>query len=352
MRHALEKMSAGRSALAIAVFVIFGLTDDTSGQTLPPSLQGEVLQATSFRVSDEIAISANCTMTPGDTVTVTYDAEGIAFGPYPGTFTERGTATFLLTTPVGSLQVVGTVTSWVADFTIDSVVGQVTGTKTLDPAGVSPNIGVCQEYSFQASPTQVDLRHFVQVMAAFVPLSYEATILSAGARYADQGAASASIREQCVGLTFASCEIDHHELFNEQFLLSTGVLPLDTTGKATGGGQIGDNGLLGRVVSFGFEVKQPELGRLQGRCLVNDPAANARVKCLTVTSYQQVANTATWEGTAEVNGVREPYRITVQDNGEPNQGIDVFSITTATYQAAGNVQYGNVQLHKQKLLTP
>jgi hypothetical protein len=85
---------------------------------------------------------------------------------------------------------------------------------------------------------------------------------------------------------------------------------------------------------------------------VNDADATTRVKCLTVTSYQQVANTATWEGTAEVNGVREPYRITVQDNGEPNQGIDIFSIRTATYEAGGNVQHGNVQLHKQKLLTP
>ena len=54
----------------------------------------------------------------------------------------------------------------------------------------------------------------------------------------------------------------------------------------------------------------------------NDSETNSRVKCLTVTNYQQIGNTATWEGTAEVNGVREHYRITVQDNGEPNQGID------------------------------
>lgn len=53
--------------------------------------------------------------------------------------------------------------------------------------------------------------------------------------------------------------------------------------------------------------------------------------------------------TAEVNGVEEDYRITVQDNGEPNQGLDTFSITTESYEAAGNVEHGNVQLHKQEL---
>jgi hypothetical protein len=217
----------------------------------------------------------------------------------------------------------------------------VSGTKTLDPSGVG-NSGVCQEYTFQATPTQLRL---VNVVAAFAPLDYEATISSAGARYMDEGTARGSVYEDCVGLVSGTCSIQHIELLNEQFLLSTGVLPLDTTGKATGGGQFRDMASLAPV-SFGFEVKQPELGRLQGRCLVNDPHASTRVKCLTVTSYQQVANTATWEGTAEVNGASESYRIIVQDNGEPNQGNDMFSIKTETYEAAGNVEHGNVQLHK------
>jgi hypothetical protein len=37
----------------------------------------------------------------------------------------------------------------------------------------------------------------------------------------------------------------------------------------------------------------------------------------------------------------------VQDNGEPNKGADTFSIAAGTYQAGGNVQNGNVQIHKQ-----
>jgi hypothetical protein len=335
-----------RSAFAVVFFVIFGVAADASAQNLPPSLQGEIFQAANYQVSNEIDILANCTMTPGQTVTVTYSAEGIAYGPYPGTFTERGTVTFLLTGFVGSQQVIGTVTSWTADFTIDSVVGQVSGTKRLDPVGASPNVGVCQHWPIQViTPPQVRL---VSVMGAFAPLDYEATISSAGARFADRGTARANVYEDCVGLDPSTCSILNVELFNEQFLLSTGVLPLDTTGKATGGGQLGDIAAFRRV-SFGFEVKQPELGRLQGRCLVTDADASVRVKCLTVTSYQQVANIATWYGTAEVNGVTERYRITVQDNGEPNQSTDIFSIKTDSYEAAGNVQQGNIQVHRQQL---
>jgi hypothetical protein len=51
---------------------------------------------------------------------------------------------------------------------------------------------------------------------------------------------------------------------------------------------------------------------------------------------------------ATSSSVREHYRITVQDNGEPNQGLDTFAIDTESYDAAGPVQHGNVQLHKQQ----
>jgi hypothetical protein len=330
------------SAVMLALAAAFVFAVPAQAQAPPPSLQGEIFQAASYQASGNVDISANCTMTPGETVTITYSAKGIAYGPYPGTFTESGRVSVLLTHFLGSQQVLGTVTSWTANFTIDSAVGQVSGTKTLDPSALV-NIGVCQEWVYD--------RKLWNVLAAYADLDYEATISSAGARYADEGTAHARIYQQtCGALTPATlCPFADIRLFHEQFLVSTGVLPLDTTGKATGGGQLGDITSLAPV-SFGFEVKQPELGRLQGRCLVNDSTANTQVKCLTVTSYQQVGNTATWEGTAEVNGVREHYRITVQDNGEPNQGIDTFSIKTESYEAAGNVTNGNVQLHKQELV--
>jgi hypothetical protein len=83
---------------------------------------------------------------------------------------------------------------------------------------------------------------------------------------------------------------------------------------------------------------------------VLDHATGTHVKCLNVTDYQQIGNTASWEGTAKVNGVVEDYAITVQDKGEPNQGVDMFRIETETYDVPlSPVTHGNVQLDKQEL---
>ena len=132
----------------------------------------------------------------------------------------------------------------------------------------------------------------------------------------------------------------------EEFTRSDGVLPIVTSGRATGGGQIVD-GRSQEHVSFAFAVNAvPEArDREQGRCVVVDQATGTQVKCLDVTSYQQIGNTATWQGPALVNGVAQTYTITVQDNGEPNAGADTFAIATPTYRAAGAVARGNVQLH-------
>jgi hypothetical protein len=335
--------------LVLALSACFGAGAAAAQTALPPSLEGETFQAYEYRSASpedpsvvvegglgEIAVDASCTGTAGETFTIRYSAEGPALGPYPGTFTETGTITV---TALGG-GAGGAVISWTANFTIDSAIGQVSGKKTLSQT-LFANC-VHEDEFFDVGPG------FVDIQVANASLHYEATIRTASGTFTDQGDAQASVLQLCGGLSRPTCDFAEEEGFLESFTLSRGVLPLDATGKATGGGQIGDLTSLARV-SFGFEVKQPETGRLQGRCLVNDPAASTRVKCLTVTSYQQIGNTATWEGTAEVNGDREHYRITVQDNGEPNQGIDMFSIKTDTYEAAGNVQHGNVQLHKQQL---
>jgi hypothetical protein len=104
-------------------------------------------------------------------------------------------------------------------------------------------------------------------------------------------------------------------------------------------------------VTVGFNVrKSQDETSSRGTCNVLDHATGTHVKCLNVTDYQQIGNTASWEGTAEVNGVVEDYAITVQDNGEPNQGVDMFRIDTETYDVPlSPVTHGNVQLHKQEL---
>ncbi|MDP8904079.1 MAG: hypothetical protein M3N29_01970 [Chloroflexota bacterium] len=349
-----ERGTIVRRALTLAFLLATTSVGPGAGaataQELPPSLQGEYFMAHESSYlgtvrSDigDVDITGSCTPSVGETFTISYVAEGFAFGPYPGTFTESGTVTVTLTAlGADSGIAVGLVTDWTVKFTIDSVIGQVSGKKTISDVYVTASCSRTQGIFFPPAA-------FYDLEQARGTLDYEATIRTATGTFTDQGRAYASVSHVCVALERPTCDLYESESFLEYFYLSTGVLPLDTTGKATGGGQIGDIGSVAQV-SFGFEVKKTEdPDRLHGRCLVNDPAEETRVKCLTVTSYQQVGNTATWEGTAEVNGVGEDYRITVQDNGEPNQGIDTFSIATETYEAGGNVQHGNVQLHKQEL---
>ena len=294
---------ASAAALALAAA-------PASAQT--PSLEGESL------VSPEPDIVAHCD--PLGTSTITFRAEGLALGPYSGTFVEEGTATM---TGIGG----GALLSFESTFTIHALTGEVvTGRKTL----LAPGFGQCSA---------------IQALA-FPILSYEATITTASGSFRDTGEASAFVNGSgCL----PDCAVD---AFLENFTSSDGVLPVFTSGKATGGGQLLD-ATTQRRVTFGFEVKSTEdPNRLQGRCLVFDRASDTRVKCLDVRNYEEVGNTARWEGTAEVNGDREDYRISVQDNGEPNQGLDTFSIVTETYEAAGNVTHGNVQVHKHQVATP
>ena len=274
------------------------------------SLVGETLVATN------VEVVARCS--PSETSTFTFRAEGLAVGPYSGTFVEEGTVT--TTSGAGS-----TALSFESTFTIFALTGEplVTGRKTL----LEPVVAYCVE------PLGVGFEGNV---------AYEATITTASGTFRDTGVAFADL---VAVFCDPECEAG---FFSEDFLVSSGVLPVFTSGKATGGGQFLRT-TTQEHITFGFEVKSSDdRNRLQGRCLVLDKASNTRIKCLNVSDYEEIANTATWEGDAEVNGVIERYRITVQDNGEPNQGLDTFAIDTVSYHAAGPVVRGNVQLHKQQ----
>src|SRR5207248_6940002 len=86
-------------------------------------------------------VTAACN--PGGTSTISFELEGTAVGPYPGTFKESGTFTI---GPVGP-QVApnppfGTVLSAALTFTIFSGPTTITGTKTL-AVNVSGSRGTC-----------------------------------------------------------------------------------------------------------------------------------------------------------------------------------------------------------------
>ena len=311
------RLRSSLSAVLVALVAASLVASPAQAQALPQSLAGEQFVSP----VGQAAVNVTCDFT-GDTFTITYNASGPATGPYTGTFTETGTITGTL---IGGIAQIG---AWNASFTIDSPAGQVKGEKTLS-AGVD---GVCEDVVVP----------IVDITTADAELAYRATIKTASGTFADQGLATAHARHDRLCPLFGPGDCTERNFFSESFTLSTGVVT--TTGKATGGGQVisGAN-----RVTIGFNAEKKANGRLQGNCNVVDHATGTKVKCLTVTDYVQIGNTATWEGTASVNGVQQPYRITVQDNGEPNRGVDTFSITAGTFQASGNVQNGNVQVHKQ-----
>ncbi len=106
-------------AAALAALGPFGVASGNAAKpTLPtpPTLSGE-----SFHQDTPTITSMNCRgIVP---LTFTYSATGRASGPYPGTFTVRGRVTG--NEPESS------------SFTIDSPVGRVTGTGSIDNPGIS-----------------------------------------------------------------------------------------------------------------------------------------------------------------------------------------------------------------------
>lgn len=116
--------------------------DDNGNPTLVAPLTGENLLASELGTPGTSTVSGTCN--PFGTSTFTFTVTGVAFGPYPGTFTESGTITL---GPFG----IGpsfAATSFDSTFTIDSPAGTVTGTKTLTDLGAPTSLGLCGTAAF------------------------------------------------------------------------------------------------------------------------------------------------------------------------------------------------------------
>jgi len=300
-----------------------------SAQALPPTLTGEHLTA-----MPNITTSCN----PSGTSTVTFSASGVAAGPYPGTFTEVGTATIgpQTVSPEGGSSH-GTLLTFNAAFTIHSAVGDATGTKTLAFPVTNPatQVAIGQCNTFQNVELEDAIDRFT--------VRYEARISTLAGEFADRGLVPlvavqrVLVFENPVRITFDS--------FIEDFASDlTATQPLTSPGKATGGGQI-PSAFGADPVTFGFTAQSTGQAQM-GTCEVVDHAAATKVKCLDVTGYFQSGNRATFVGHATVNGVDTLYRIDVTETGEPGAGRDSFAIQTASgYAAAGVLLRGNIQVH-------
>ena len=313
-------------ALVAGLVVVAFPASTALADAAPPTLAGEAL------FDSTPAITVNCDV--NGTSVISFSASGVATGPYPGTFTEVGRASIgpqsfdVNGTPTGPLM------TFDAVFTIDSPVGQVTGTKTLvlpitDP-GTQVAIGQC-------GTTPIgDAVELVNVNAHFT-VHYDAEISSPAGEFSDHGVDPLVFLNRVT--TVATGFVQTQQFF-ENFASDLGApQPLTTPGKATGGGQIPGN------VTFGLTAKSDEHG-VKGNCTVIDRANNAMVKCLDATTYAQTGTHAVFRGNAVVNGAPTTYRIIVDDNGEPGAGRDMFSISTASgYTATGVLTDGNIQVH-------
>jgi hypothetical protein len=153
---------------------------------------------------------------------------------------------------------------------------------------------------------------------------------------------------------------------------ATKVWESSTTGKVTGGGQVGSDPVFAASgallslpalvtsaanptaqASFGFVVQagSPPTGNLE----YNDKPADVRIKAISysglgITSGPCGANSrAVFAGSAEVTrlGVTttENFTVRVDDCGEPGTS-DTFSISTASYTNGSTLIGGNIQIHK------
>lgn len=243
---------------------LLGLTPSAVAAQVP-TLEGEFFEGTADTdgsvFNDYPANGSNpAGCDPNGVSTIEFTQTGVAIGPYPGVYTEH------VVIKIGRQSAVGTgsqpevlrgpVLSVSAEFTIDSPLGQVTGTKELAPSppgsfltntgscfGVSAPTGTGFAYPYLSDFTFSN-------RGAIVHLAYEATINSStGETYKDSGNAFARFNEgrfsgTCTGgddpTTIAFCNsveditgdrhIDNYFFsntgFEETFYRSDGLIPL------------------------------------------------------------------------------------------------------------------------------
>jgi hypothetical protein len=211
------------SAIVAVAGVVAVLGGSARAQSANAPLAGEDLSA----VTPGIFANVNCN--PEDTSTFTFKAEGIATGPYPGTFREMGTIHLGPLVSIGSTNFgfdTGPVTLFDAHFRIESGSTVVTGTKRL--AGEpSFDLGQGTCTNFQNLSIRVGQTTIVNASGTYLNFSaraaYDATISSPTGTTQVEGLAFAQgsqldVTGTCLELQVV-CE-RHLGAFRETFITS------------------------------------------------------------------------------------------------------------------------------------
>jgi hypothetical protein len=186
----LGRILVGTTLLLAVVALVAGTASATPGGGPPPvtsTLQGENLVAPFAGLT----VTSNCNQS-GDS-TVSYHAEGVASGPYPGTFVADGTITIgPQTTPARPPTVdsegtfMGPIVTLAETFTIVSGATTISGSKQLTaPITGEQERATCQNLTFFGGITGTG--RIIEVEAATL---YEATINEPLGTFTDTGRAT------------------------------------------------------------------------------------------------------------------------------------------------------------------
>jgi hypothetical protein len=285
------------SVLAMTCALLAGIAvTGAVAQAAQPSLEGEVLLAGPDSGMPTDTSMFEVTLRCGGTAPSwwTYSASGVATGPYPGTFTETGTV-YIDADGLGASAPVLTLH---AEFAIQSGSTLVTGTRELKM--VSSNNGSClsladrYDSSFTATTT------------------YDATIQTSSASYADSGTATIDTRRSERFNLDTHTSLGGTSRYRSEFDSAGGTTPTPSSGNVAYG--FGLMGSWRSPVLFGFAAKQTENG-YRGLCGVFDPSRKTIVVCTSVDSFVATDGNAVITGDAWVNKVKTRYRIQVSDSG-------------------------------------
>lgn len=228
-----------------ALMLVLPVPTEAGAQTPPagpPSLIGEGFY-TFNTASDKERLKISATCDRDGTSSISYTAQGVATGPYAGKFKESGTYSIGPQTNPGAIWSAGTgtVMNFHATFTVDSPIGQVTGTKDLDvstsftanPQGSCADLEadelpaaqyVCDSWADERRPLAARLWNTI------THSRYEARIETMTGVYSDSGTAFEQLLEYSVVCGNATTEHrDTASGFSQQFRTSDGVTPADVT---------------------------------------------------------------------------------------------------------------------------
>jgi hypothetical protein len=109
----------------------------------------------------------------------------------------------------------------------------------------------------------------------------------------------------------------------------------------TGGGEINVTSGFG---NFGFNAQTKGSG-FSGQLEYQNHASNVNVHSTSITSLCVTGNSATFSGTCTQNGSPCTFTVNIQDNGEPGNGVDRFTINYGGPTEGGVITKGNIQVH-------